>query len=66
MNDFDHELTERLQALRQQGLLRELRRVDVNRHHTQIGALFGLAVDPRVGVYFVDDATNTLNLLQKR
>ena len=27
------------------------------------GALFGLAVAPRGGVYFVDDATNTLNLL---
>ena len=28
MNDFDNELTQRLDALRQQGLLRELRRVD--------------------------------------
>ncbi len=28
MNDFDQELTQRLTALRQQGLLRELRRVD--------------------------------------
>ncbi|MEY9907495.1 hypothetical protein ABIA35_003725 [Catenulispora sp. MAP12-49] len=27
------------------------------------GALFGLAQAPRGGVYFVDDATNTLNLL---
>jgi DNA-binding beta-propeller fold protein YncE len=27
------------------------------------GALFGLVFDPRHGVYFVDDATNTLNLL---
>jgi DNA-binding beta-propeller fold protein YncE len=27
------------------------------------GALFGLAFDPLHGVYFVDDATNTLNLL---
>jgi len=27
------------------------------------GALFGLAFDPVRGVYFVDDATNTLNLL---
>ena len=27
------------------------------------GALFGLALAPRGGVYFVDDATNTLNLL---
>ncbi len=27
------------------------------------GALFGLAFDPAAGVYFVDDATNTLNLL---
>lgn len=27
------------------------------------GALFGLAIAPRGGVYFVDDATNTLNLL---
>ena len=27
------------------------------------GALFGLAVDKRGGVYYVDDATNTLNLL---
>jgi hypothetical protein len=27
------------------------------------GALFGLAVDRRGGVYYVDDATNTLNLL---
>jgi len=28
MNDFDHELTQRLAAVRQQGLLRELRRID--------------------------------------
>ena len=28
MNDFNHELTQRLDAIRQQGLLRELRRVD--------------------------------------
>ena len=28
MNDFDRELTQRLDAVRQQGLLRELRRVD--------------------------------------
>ena len=28
MNEFDHELTQRLHAVRQQGLLRELRRVD--------------------------------------
>jgi 8-amino-7-oxononanoate synthase len=28
MNDFNHELTRRLDAIRQQGLLRELRRVD--------------------------------------
>ena len=27
------------------------------------GALFGLAFDPEAGVYFVDDASNTLNLL---
>ena len=27
------------------------------------GALFGLVFDPRHGLYFVDDATNTLNLL---
>jgi len=27
------------------------------------GALFGLAIAPHGGVYFVDDATNTLNLL---
>jgi hypothetical protein len=27
------------------------------------GALFGLAFDPTAGVYFVDDASNTLNLL---
>jgi DNA-binding beta-propeller fold protein YncE len=27
------------------------------------GALFGLVFDPAHGVYFVDDATNTLNLL---
>jgi DNA-binding beta-propeller fold protein YncE len=27
------------------------------------GALFGLAFDPEKGVYFVDDAVNTLNLL---
>ncbi len=30
------------------------------------GALFGLAFDPRAGVYFVDNVTNTLNLLGKR
>ena len=30
------------------------------------GALFGLAFDPNDGVYFVDDATNNLNLLGKR
>jgi DNA-binding beta-propeller fold protein YncE len=29
------------------------------------GTLFGLAFDPSAGVYFVDDGTNTLNLLQK-
>ena len=28
-----------------------------------VGALFGLAFDPSRGVYFVDDNTNTLNLL---
>jgi hypothetical protein len=28
------------------------------------GTLFGLAFDPKAGVYFVDDGTNTLNLLQ--
>jgi hypothetical protein len=28
-----------------------------------VGALFGLAFDPARGVYFVDDNTNTLNLL---
>ena len=28
MNDFDRDLTQRLDALRQQGLLRELRRID--------------------------------------
>src|ERR1035437_7854541 len=28
MNEFDHELTQRLDGIRQQGLLRELRRVD--------------------------------------
>jgi len=28
------------------------------------GALFGLALAPRGGVYFVDDATNTLNILR--
>jgi sugar lactone lactonase YvrE len=28
------------------------------------GALFGLAPVPGVGLYFVDDATNTLNLFQ--
>jgi hypothetical protein len=27
------------------------------------GALFGLVFDPAKGVYFVDDASNTLNLL---
>ena len=27
------------------------------------GALFGLVFDPAHGMYFVDDATNTLNLL---
>lgn len=27
------------------------------------GTLFGLVFDPKVGVYFVDDGTNTLNLL---
>ncbi len=27
------------------------------------GTLFGLAFDPKVGIYFVDDGTNTLNLL---
>jgi hypothetical protein len=27
------------------------------------GALFGLTFDPEVGVVFVDDATNTLNVL---
>ncbi len=27
------------------------------------GTLFGLAFIPRTGVYFVDDGTNTLNLL---
>jgi hypothetical protein len=27
------------------------------------GALFGLTFDPQAGVYFVDDASNTLNLL---
>jgi DNA-binding beta-propeller fold protein YncE len=27
------------------------------------GALFGLVFDPAHGVYYVDDATNTLNLL---
>ena len=27
------------------------------------GTLFGLAFDPKAGVYFVDDGTNTLNLL---
>ncbi len=30
------------------------------------GALFGLAFDPNDGVYFVDDATNNLNLLTNR
>ncbi len=30
------------------------------------GTLFGLAFDPMAGVYFVDDGTNTLNLLGKR
>ncbi len=29
------------------------------------GALFGLAFDPSAGVYFVDNVTNTLNLLGK-
>jgi hypothetical protein len=29
------------------------------------GALFGLAFDPAAGVYFVDDASNTLNLLHR-
>ncbi len=29
------------------------------------GALFGLGFDPKAGVYFVDNATNTLNLLGK-
>jgi len=29
------------------------------------GALFGLAFDPTAGVYFVDDASNTLNLLHR-
>ena len=28
MNDFNHELMQRLDAIREQGLLRELRRVD--------------------------------------
>jgi hypothetical protein len=27
------------------------------------GALFGLVFDPAHGVYFVDDASNTVNLL---
>lgn len=27
------------------------------------GTLFGLVFDPKVGIYFVDDGTNTLNLL---
>lgn len=27
------------------------------------GTLFGLAFDPKAGIYFVDDGTNTLNLL---
>ena len=27
------------------------------------GALFGLVFDPAHGVYYVDDATNTMNLL---
>jgi hypothetical protein len=27
------------------------------------GALFGLIDQPNVGIYYVDDATNTLNLL---
>jgi len=27
------------------------------------GALFGLAIQSHQGIYFVDDATNTLNLL---
>jgi hypothetical protein len=27
------------------------------------GTLFGLAFDPAAGVYFVDDGSNTLNLL---
>jgi len=30
------------------------------------GTLFGLTYDPRFGVYFVDNGTNTLNLLRKR
>ncbi len=30
------------------------------------GTLFGLAFDPSAGVYFVDDGTNTLNLLKKK
>jgi len=30
-----------------------------------VGTLFGLAFDPKVGVYFVDNGTNTLNLLQQ-
>ncbi len=30
------------------------------------GTLFGLSYDPRFGVYFVDNGTNTLNLLRKR
>jgi hypothetical protein len=30
------------------------------------GTLFGLAFDPSAGVYFVDNGTNTLNLLHKR
>ncbi|MGP8035623.1 MAG: hypothetical protein ACLPQ6_15955 [Steroidobacteraceae bacterium] len=29
------------------------------------GALFGLVFDPAYGVYYVDDATNTLNLLHR-
>ena len=38
MNGFDHELTQRLAAIRQQGLLRELRRVDSPQSpHVEIG-----------------------------
>ena len=39
------------------------RLIDASGSPAGAGALFGLVFDPAHGVYFVDDATNTLNLL---